>query len=408
MTDQVSVPRGQGVKLHNGICLGLCAEPEGKMPFIAFRVSCAMAGAAPMSNMAGGGMPGPQAGPGPAGMAAMGPQGAGPFMLVCALSLSRDVCAMPPPAKTAALNSDTTTIGRQHQIGFFEGLLGEDSKFLTCISRAHLEIVAAPGTPGIFLVRNLSSNPVRLGQCPKPLNRGEQASAGVNESIDFLMAAPGSNQPQCFLRLVIAAGQGGFQTSGAGGQASAQHHPSDQQQLQQQQQQAGDNPAPLAPLNTAALRGAGFWLELGGSAVNSQLPLQMRRVAAVAGSSRDGKRPGVTVGRAWQQELHRAAMADNVLSWVSREHFMVEESEPQGSRFSIPFFSSTPTATYTLIAMSSNPLWRRRGFDLTKLGKQEEIELEMGDEIIFYTGATDGSPDGDGSQGTIFWKLCAA
>eukprot|EP00931_Biecheleriopsis_adriatica_P030789 TRINITY_DN18106_c0_g2_i1.p1 TRINITY_DN18106_c0_g2~~TRINITY_DN18106_c0_g2_i1.p1 ORF type:complete len:708 (-),score=174.86 TRINITY_DN18106_c0_g2_i1:55-2007(-) len=363
-------------------------DEEGRMPFMVFMVSVKKIN----------GRPTPLASPPPAPLqgaacppAMASPSGGpvSPYLVVCTMSLGRDVSSLPLSRRAVPLG-ESLTLGRQHQGEFFEAVMGHNHPFWTAVSRSHLEISAAPGQRGAFLIRNLSVNHVLVGE--RQLQRGEQGSTTLKGSIDFLASddAQGA-MPKCFLRISIESA-----TPGAAAVASPQpaHHP-------------------------AALQGAqpgmagGFWVELSGSAVRPDVSHAMRKVMASPGLASNGKGAGLVVGRAWQHELHKAALAEAALTFVSREHFRVEESESSMvSMGQDPFMASafpSPAADLRpccLVALSQNPIWRQRGNDIVQLGQQESLPLEPGDRILLFTGASDGTPNGPGNAGSIAWTFC--
>eukprot|EP00971_Amphidinium_carterae_P251860 5000566-Amphidinium_carterae.1 len=88
-----------------------------------------------------------------------------PYILVCTFARGCEAAALPPATKTINHPGDARVIiGRQHQAGFFEGLLRSEEKFLSFISRSHLEFNPAPGQPQAFDLANLSSNPIMVSQ----------------------------------------------------------------------------------------------------------------------------------------------------------------------------------------------------------------------------------------------------
>ena len=55
----------------------------------------------------------------------------------------------------------------------------------------------------------------------------------------------------------------------------------------------------------------------------------------------------------------------------------------------------------TLVALSSNPMWRQRAEELLTMEKHDTLPLERGDRIWLYTGASDGQPSGPGHKAPL-------
>jgi len=56
--------------------------------------------------------------------------------------------------------------------------------------------------------------------------------------------------------------------------------------------------------------------------------------------------------------------------------------------------------------LTSNPVWHVRGGRRTVLLKGHGLTLlASGDTLLIYTGATDGTPDGPDSLGTLRWTF---
>ncbi|CAJ1346473.1 unnamed protein product [Effrenium voratum] len=236
--------------------------------------------------------------------------------LVCTSSHTVKVDALPLGRRSIPLQPHTR-VGREHQQAFFEAVLGQESPYWTAISRTHLEL--AEVAQGSFSIRNLSVNHIMVAG--RQLQRGEQGSVQVNNSIDFLAVPPGaaaSAVPQCFLRLELV---------------------------------SEDTSTPQAP----PARAPGFWLEVSGSAV---LQTSARKVHA----GPDGK---IVIGRAWQYELHKKALREEVQTFVSREHFRVEEQRQAVNAV----FPQKPLLRLT--ALSANPIWLQRAGQLQQLSKED-------------------------------------
>lgn len=272
--------------------------------------------------------------------------------MLCTSSQSVNVEMMPMSARSFPVYQHTK-VGREHQQEFFEAVLGQQSCYWTAISRSHLVLTEVD--PGNFLVQNLSVNHVMVAG--RHLQKGQQTTTQVKTTFDFLAVPPGSppaTVPQCFLRLELVPEDG---------------HPE-------------APPAAQSPRKRPS-----FWLELSGSAV-----LETRRVDAS-----DGK---IVVGRAWQFDLHKKALREEVQTFVSREHFRIEELASGGAATAFP-----QKKMLRLTALSSNPIWMSRSGQVQQLSKEDFVEVDSGDRILLYTGARDGTPDGPGSVGQLIWTL---
>ncbi|CAE7888813.1 unnamed protein product, partial [Symbiodinium sp. KB8] len=250
-------------------------------------------------------------------------------MLICTMSNSREMERLPISQRSLPLGPQTT-LGREHQQEFFEAILGHHSPYWTAISRGHLEIAQVADS---FLVRNLSVNHVMVGG--KQLQRGEQGTLQAKGQIDFLAVPPGTGGkvPQCFLRFEL--------------------------------ETADASPSKPAPRR--------FWLELSGSAVTNAPD---RKVYP-------GPDNTITIGRAYQLELHQKGLPEEVQNFVSREHFRVEEMrEDRVTPFPL-------RATLKLTQLSPNPVWLSHGGEKKKMVQKETAEVETGDRILLYTGASD-------------------
>jgi len=418
--DENLVPQGVDFPVHHGAIIGLCSQgdhvalqkssrkekdgcvnplakmftfkseddEEGQLPFMAFRLL--------MHKVAGRPFTGEQGHPPyPAQMQAQAaqmppgphmPQGpTSPFFLVCTMSLSRDVSQLPGPSKTVQLGNERMALGRQPQAALFEAVLGPDSQHWTAISRSHVEIEAAHGHLGVFLVRNLSPNHVRVGR--STLEKGSQSPLANGESIDFLDATGNS-----FLRFSLQSPAPPQGQAGMVSQPPAGYSP------------AGETMAALAPPPGHGQAEADFWVELGGTAVKPEVPHGMRKVYA---QPSNGGGVAIVVG---QHELHKAALVEQAMTFVSREHFKVEEREESSVNVGWdPFLASSSKSVQKschLVNLSGNPIWKRRGHEQVMLNKEESSHLQPGDCILIYTGAPDGTPDGPGCAGTIAWTFC--
>eukprot|EP00438_Fugacium_kawagutii_P036747 Skav205303 [mRNA] locus=scaffold3444:14018:18688:+ [translate_table: standard] len=333
--DDVMIPQQQEVLLNQGANIGLCSEANGRSSFLLLRfLSSGQKDLSLLADLEVCKQVESSARTWTADLSGC------PFYLLCTMSASRDISHLPAEQRAVALTSQSITLGRQHQPGLFEDILGADSVNLTFISRSHLELYEVEAG---FMLRNLSQNPVVIKG--SQVAKEQQSFLSPGDSIDFIAGS----DLKCFLRFHL-----------------------EQTQLQ-----------PKLAVPTPAGTSGTLWLELEGSAVRG-IPLEHRRVY-LQGES-------LSVGRAFQHELHQAALNEEALAWVSREHFRVHQLNGSCQQFS-------------LLAMSSNPMWRQRAEELLPMEKHDSLPLEPGDRIWLYTGASDGQPSGPGHKGTIAWTF---
>lgn len=274
-----------------------------------------------------------------------------PFVLRCTFAINQNIDALPLEKRLIGVR-DALTVGRNHQIGLFEGLLGPDSRFLTCVSRAHFEVV--PCGSGSFQVKN-RSNTLLLEQKVVPQGGSDVARPPMNL---HMMVPPQANcNPVIFLSFSFES-QGTSPFDAAG-------------RAQVRQQDAAPAPPPVSMTKAST----GPFLELSGTAVRSTFPAERRRIGVPA-----------IIGRNHQQDFFAEALVD--AQYVSREHFRV----------------SVQGEGYTVEALSANPMWRVRNGERVPLSKGVRSLLNA-DALLFFTGAADGTPDGPGSIGTICWTF---
>lgn len=343
--DDVMIPQQQEVLLNKGGHIGLCSEANGRSSFLLLRFALGI-----------------QKDPYDSSLGEVEPKqientyesswctwatdlSSCPFYLLCTMSASRDISHLPAERRGVALTR-SVMLGRQHQPGLFEGILGPDSVNLTFISRSHLELNEVE--TGNFMMRNLSQNPVVV-KGSQQVAKEQQSFLSPGDSIEFIAGS----YLKCFLRFHL--------------------------------EQTEAQPRVAVPVPTAPT----FWLELDGSAVRD-LPLEHRRVHPQVGFQGP---QSLAVGRAFQHELHQA-LNEEALAWVSREHFRIEVD------------GHSHHGIFTLVALSSNPMWRQRAEELLTMEKHDTLPLERGDRIWLYTGASDGQPSGPGHKGTIVWTFC--
>jgi len=284
------------------------------------------------------------------------------YALTCVYAQGMDLATIPMELKKLNIFADQRNIiGRTHQQTFFEGILGKEHPFLSYISRQHFEINPIAGKPGECEVTNLSANPIIVGS--QQLQRSKECRAQPPVDIGIVAGAQGTTA-HVFVRLSLEmrvpedapapAGQGGCVA------------------IQPTRPSQG-NPSAKLPH---------FELELGGSAVKDNFPDDRRCLA--------GGCSGLVVGRALQQQLHSLALKDGVMQFISREHFRIESVEE----------------LYQLTPLSANLMWLLRGGVCTEVRKgQPPVVLAHNDKILLFTGATDATPDGMGSKGTLWWRF---
>mmetsp|Transcript_91234 Transcript_91234/g.257671 ORF Transcript_91234/g.257671 Transcript_91234/m.257671 type:complete len:603 (+) Transcript_91234:34-1842(+) len=196
------------------------------------------------------------------------------YWLTCTFALGCDVAALPFEARSIAVPANAAiTIGRQHQPRFFASLLGNvEQRYLTTVSRSHLELAPSSTKWGAFTLTSLCPNPVVV-QGQQQLVKGDHTIVRPTTSIAFLFAGPQDNRASEFLRFSLSTGE-------------------------------AEDPQ--------------FWLDMGGTAVRNDWPLSLRRLP--------GGASGLTVGRAHQPDMHCSALASSDLHYVSREHFRIERA----------------------------------------------------------------------------------
>lgn len=320
-----------------------------------------------------------------------------PYLLVCVMAFGYDVLtALPPEARTVGVRSDSPlTVGRNHQPGLFEGLMGPEAaqRYLCCISRAHLELRPMPDDPqqGCFEVTNLSANPVSLPGRPT-VKKCERGTIRLGDCIEFIGAsADGSGAAIAYLKLRLERGdpRAVVETPAVTllPRAAISPHTPEVVELQRASLASEEPPRAQSPAVAAAAPSPmPFWLILEGTAVREDVPRERRRL--------EGRPDGLTVGRAHQKELHSEAFARELREYMSRDHFRVERC---------------PDGSCLLVALSSNPIWRLHAGKLTELSRGDPaLPLVCGDAVVLFTGAEDCTPDGPGNLGSCRWIFRAA
>mmetsp|Transcript_38477 Transcript_38477/g.114269 ORF Transcript_38477/g.114269 Transcript_38477/m.114269 type:complete len:225 (+) Transcript_38477:184-858(+) len=115
------------------------------------------------------------------------------FAFVCVAAEGCDLTGLMAEAKTIQVPADgPLTVGRLPHPHIFESCLGAQHRFLTFVSRRHVEIVPVPGDPGCFEITCLSPNPIVVGQ--EQIWQGQRKVARAPTTLAFL-AAPGRDSP---------------------------------------------------------------------------------------------------------------------------------------------------------------------------------------------------------------------
>ncbi|CAK0806753.1 unnamed protein product [Prorocentrum cordatum] len=278
------------------------------------------------------------------------------------------------------MESHWQVLGRKHQRGFFEKLLGskDGERFLACVSRSHLQVDAGK-CPGSLEVTNLSINPVIVAGLR--IDQGCCAVAKPGDTVDFIAGGPPGEaeasarpgEPVVYLRFRVEQGAVAAAAGAAAGLEARTRRGCEEPE---------EDEAPSA-------RGP-FWLMLSGTAVREGLEARRRRV--------EGSAEGLTVGRAHQTAVHADAFTAEVVQYISRDHFRVERCSDTGE--------------WRLRALTANPIWHVRA------GKRLQLTREApplkhgggscGDSVLLFTGASDKTPDGPGNLGSLRWIFRAA
>lgn len=316
------------------------------------------------------------------------------YSLLCTHVVGAKAEAMlPPELWTLPLTIDggPQVLGRTHQPGQFEKFLENPaaSEFMGMISRSHLELVPVEHAPdgtecaGVFSVTNLSPNPVTISEVK--LDKGGRGLLRPGQSIDFI----GNNSAgQIITYLQLTLQEQVQQEEPLRGGAEVTKEKTVTKKLLQYFSETfacsggrEEKDGPGRPVQQLPL----FWLELEGSAVQQSFPAKQRVLA--------GSPQGLVVGRLHQQSLHREAFSKEVSEYMSREHFRIScQLAPAPARFVLASLTG------------GNTMWRGRGGKLQPLEKGDPpLQLLHGDEILLYTGAQDGTPDGPGSLGILKW-----
>lgn len=127
-------------------------------------------------------------------------------VLECVRAFGNDgLSALSPESRVVVLpGSEPVDMGRQHQMGFFEQLLCEGSKWLTYISRSHLRVWlsrTSPETPYTLRIENLSQNLVYVGGTA--VRKGEDASMSEGGILAFAAATTRNGEETLFLEFML-------------------------------------------------------------------------------------------------------------------------------------------------------------------------------------------------------------
>eukprot|EP00811_Abedinium_folium_P035618 NODE_8396_length_1498_cov_7.350839.p1 GENE.NODE_8396_length_1498_cov_7.350839~~NODE_8396_length_1498_cov_7.350839.p1 ORF type:complete len:454 (-),score=166.53 NODE_8396_length_1498_cov_7.350839:136-1329(-) len=275
-----------------------------------------------------------------------------PPALVCTHSLGSTIAQMLLKDRCIMLPNTTDAtpmvIGRLRQQNLFERLLRDAPEHLPCISRLHIEIAPAASGSGAYEVTNISTNAIQVGAVQ--VEKGDSTALQPGDHIEFITTAPDGVGVIPVLKFVL--------------------------QTAPPRTASGTVEAAVATPD-----GGSFWLILGGSLVKEHHPPEELMLQGTGSS--------LTVGRTSQKALHRDALVANVVEYISREHFRVEYWPSEDN--------------HRIVALGSNPIW------VVHVGQRTEVTdptiLEHCDMILLFTGATDCTPDGPGSLGTLHWSF---
>lgn len=126
-----------------------------------------------------------------------------------------------------------------------------------------------------------------------------------------------------------------------------------------------------------------FWIELTGSLVQTSVPRSLTWLMGTAN--------GLIVGQAHQKYLLERTLPQDVLEFISNDYFRIATC------------SLDNIVTFCILPLSNNPVWLERGTELMEMAPNKLMPLLNEDRIHTYTGATDFTPGGPGSRGTLQW-----
>lgn len=133
--------------------------------------------------------------------------GAVAAVLECVRAVGNEnLSAISPESRVVVLpaGEKPVDIGRQHQMGFFEQLLCEDSKWLTYISRTHVRVSLSrptPEAPYVLRIENLSQNLVYVGGTA--VRRGEDGCMSEGGVLAFAAATTRNGEETLFLEFML-------------------------------------------------------------------------------------------------------------------------------------------------------------------------------------------------------------
>jgi hypothetical protein len=265
--------------------------------------------------------------------------------------------------------------------------------------------------PGHYRVTNRSSNPISLGK--QPLGHGDQGTVRPGDHIDFIASADRSDSTLVFLKFILEKAD---DVNVDVAQSSKELPPT---LVKNTKVSTGDHvvgtevpklpfgpsAARLMEATDAAQKRAESSLETGvgrDSAMQTQSAQATPFRLTLCGSALEeahsqdewhleGKEEGLTVGRNHQPSMFAVALRAGVAPYISREHFRIDRCQ---------------LGACSVISLSGNPLWRVRGMEKTKLMRDEPaLPLASGDALLLFTGARDGTPDGPGSFGLLYFRF---
>eukprot|EP00747_Dinoflagellata_sp_TGD_P166008 gnl/TRDRNA2_/TRDRNA2_188152_c0_seq1.p1 gnl/TRDRNA2_/TRDRNA2_188152_c0~~gnl/TRDRNA2_/TRDRNA2_188152_c0_seq1.p1 ORF type:complete len:641 (-),score=87.47 gnl/TRDRNA2_/TRDRNA2_188152_c0_seq1:94-2016(-) len=389
-----------------------------------------------------------------------------PFTLVCVRAEGCDIGTLPTETRTIGLAMNTKiVIGREHQVGFFEGILPSESYGF--ISRAHFELAPVAGCIDSFEITNLSGHRILLG-LQQQLSKHERGTLQYPGSICFMATAPGdpSGKPTPLLQLDLVRSdvlqiQGAQTVQCLKPQPNSQAAPRHEIGRAADQRSVGDGYAHqsqrppeaawqkdtvgAAKPHDAAGEGYGYQMHNTQDYDYKRPPAatDAERSAAV-GALRgdDASRPRATESSVpardvqplptdkvctapFWLELNGTAIRDDfprerrridgelVGLVVGRNH--QRELHQEALKEGISQFVSRShfridhrRGSFELVAVSENPLWRVRQGDCVEAVKgQPGLPLADLDVIQLFTGASDCTPDGPGNKGSFWWLFRA-
>jgi len=268
------------------------------------------------------------------------------YMLVCVYADDLNISALPLRMRSIGVMANAPLIvGRSHQPGFFEGLLSVNKPSLTTISRAQFRLEPCSQATGMFTVTCIGMNCFAVEN--QLLRKGSQVTVSTPVSFDFCVPDE-DGSPKTFMQLRLE-----------------------------------------SVLASTEIPDTCFWIELTGSLVQTSVPRSLTWIMGTAN--------GLIVGQAHQKYLLMRTLPEDALEFISSNYFRIETC------------SLDNIVTFCIVPLSDNPLWLERGTELMEMDANKLMPLLNEDRIHTYTGATDLTPHGPGSRGTLQWVFhCGA